>query len=121
MLPIQLHQAKKKNNMQKTSDTLHTSGAHTSGHPAKRSLLPILFLLSLGFYPVLLVLIFFQPALLQNLFQHTTGYVISGFALFLLASSFLLATAHFRITNQELIRFTSNDSHGGVRFDSHEP
>ena len=75
---------------------------HNHSTAPARSVLSILFLLSLGvLYPGFLAVIFLKPELFQNLFSSTSGYFISGLGLTLLGLCFVLATLHFRSANRQ--------------------
>lgn len=67
-----------------------------------RSVLSILFLLSLGVvYPGFLALIFLKPSMIEHLFSSASGYFISGLGLTLLGICFVLATLHFRSASRQ--------------------
>ncbi len=88
--------------MQKAHETWRSATAPGNSSPRRRSMLSPLFMLSLGIiYPGFLALIFLKPELLENLFNTSSGYVISGLGLALLGLCFGLATAHFRAADRE--------------------
>lgn len=89
--------------MNHAHDIGRSPSAPVRSEPAPRSLLSMLFLLSLGvIYPLFLALVFLRPDWLLQLFRSSSGsYLISGLSLGLLGLCLFLATMHFRAADRQ--------------------